>query len=199
MWGTNRRTLPAASRPAAELVAEEAGRMFEQLRASAALARDAQTDPLTQLANRRTFAHALATLREGDAVVIVDLDHFKGVNDRFGHDVGDDVLRALAGCLRRVARQMDCVARYGGEEFALVLPDAGGIGALRALQRVRSAWADLDPVTTFSAGVAVHESGEDAADTLRRADAALYEAKGAGRDRDALAPATVTPAEVVLS
>ncbi len=195
MWGTHRRTLPTTARQAAELMSEEAGRMFQRLQATAALTRDARTDPLTDLSNRRTFAHALSRLRPGDAVVIVDLDHFKSVNDRFGHDAGDDVLRALAGCLRKVAREVDCVSRYGGEEFALVLPEAGGTGALRLLNRVRSAWEALDPITTFSAGIAVHEPGEQASSTLRHADAALYQAKEAGRDRDMLAPAR----EIVLS
>ena len=75
--------------------------MFSRLYEKAALAHDAETDPLTELANRRTFARALETLRPGDAVVIVDLDHFKSVNDRFGHQLGDRTLRTLAACLRQ--------------------------------------------------------------------------------------------------
>jgi diguanylate cyclase (GGDEF)-like protein len=188
MWGTPRRRLNGGARQAAELLSEEAGRMFERLRASAALVHDAETDPLTDLANRRTFARALETLQPGDALVIADLDHFKLVNDRHGHQVGDQTLRALAQCLRNTARQVDCVARYGGEEFAVVLPGAGAGGAQSFLARARTAWNALAPRTTFSAGVAVHVDHESPRATLRRADAALYAAKEAGRDCDMLAP-----------
>jgi diguanylate cyclase (GGDEF)-like protein len=187
MWGTHRRRLSFSARQAAELLSEEAGRMFQRLRDAAALEHDAATDPLTDLANRRTFTRALDTLKPDDALVIVDLDHFKAVNDRFGHDAGDDALRALAGCLRDTARQVDCVARYGGEEFALVLPEAGETGARAMLTRVRSAWNALDPLTSFSAGIAVHVDGRTPRETLRDADMALYTAKDSGRNRDHMA------------
>src|SRR5690606_21329726 len=98
MWGTPRRRLNPAARQAAELLSEEAGRMFQRIRDAAVLEYDAHTDPLTELANRRTFARALQTLQPGDAVVIADLDYFKTVNDRFGHETGDTTLRALARC-----------------------------------------------------------------------------------------------------
>jgi diguanylate cyclase (GGDEF)-like protein len=188
MWATPRRGLPAPARQAAELLSQEAGRMFQRVQQTAALARDAETDPLTELANRRTFSRALSTLQAGDAVVIVDLDHFKSVNDRFGHQVGDETLRALARCLRDVTRQVDCVARYGGEEFALVLPEARIDGARKALARARATWNALEPITSFSSGIAVRADDESPRETLRRADAALYEAKEAGRDRDVVAP-----------
>jgi len=162
--------------------------MFQRLQATAALAHEADTDPLTELANRRTFSRALRTIRPGDAIVIVDLDYFKSVNDRFGHDVGDDTLRSLARCLRKAARQVDCVARYGGEEFAIVLAESGEAGAHSALRRVRRAWNATDPITTFSAGISVHEPGDRPQDTLRRADEALYLAKESGRNRDVVAP-----------
>jgi diguanylate cyclase (GGDEF)-like protein len=191
MWASNRRHLPASARQAAELLSEEAGRMFQRLQDEAALTRDAETDPLTDLANRRTFARALATVQPGDALVIVDLDHFKRVNDRYGHQAGDAALRTLAGCLRETARQVDCVARYGGEEFALILPEAGALGAHALLARVRDAWSAEQPLTTFSAGVAVHAGDVEPRETLRRADAALYEAKEAGRNRDVYAPETL--------
>jgi two-component system cell cycle response regulator len=187
LWGTPRRRLPPSARQAAELLSEEAGRMFQRLRDSAALTHDAETDPLTELANRRTFARALETMRPDDALVIVDLDHFKSVNDRFGHQAGDEALRALAACLRSTTRQVDCVARYGGEEFALVLPDAGADGARLLLDRVRHSWRALDPLTTFSAGIAVHRGGVTPRETLREADGALYAAKENGRDRDEVA------------
>jgi diguanylate cyclase (GGDEF)-like protein len=187
MWTTFRRGLPASARQAAELLSEEAGRMFQRLRDAEALAHDAETDPLTELANRRTFARALNTLQAGDALVIVDLDHFKQVNDSYGHQSGDDTLRALAGCLRDTTRQVDCVARYGGEEFAIVLPDAGADGARTMLRRLRRSWKSGRPITTFSAGIAVHDATRDPRDTLELADAAPYAAKDAGRDCDMLA------------
>jgi diguanylate cyclase (GGDEF)-like protein len=163
--------------------------MLARVHQTAALTRDAETDPLTQLANRRTYNRALATLQPGDAVAIVDLDHFKLVNDNYGHDEGDRVLRSLARCLRGVSRQADCVARYGGEEFALVLADAGLDGARVLMQRLRDAWLATAPMTTFSAGIAVHDDTSTPHETLQRADAALYRAKEAGRDRDEFAGA----------
>ncbi len=187
MWGTPRQRLRASARQSTELLSEEAGRMFRRLRTAAALTHDAETDPLTELANRRTFTRALQTLQPGDALVIVDLDHFKDVNDRYGHQAGDATLRALARCLRDNARQVDCVARYGGEEFAVVLPGSGARGAIAMLDRMRSAWSALKQHTTFSAGIAVHEPGMSPKMTLRRADAALYDAKAQGRDRDVVA------------
>jgi diguanylate cyclase (GGDEF)-like protein len=93
----------------------------------------------------------------------------------------------LAKCLGNVARQVDCVARYGGEEFALVLAEAGHDGAAAVLRRLREQWRLTGPVTTFSAGVAVHEPGATPHDTLQHADAALYRAKEQGRNRDEFA------------
>jgi diguanylate cyclase (GGDEF)-like protein len=196
MWTTPRRRLQPSAYQAAELLSEEAGRMFGRLWESAELVHDAETDPLTQLANRRTFARALTTMQPGDALVLVDLDHFKDVNDLHGHQVGDETLRALAHDLRTTARQVDCVARYGGEEFAVVLPDAGIEGAQAMLGRFRRAWTARDPLTTFSAGIARHEPGRTPRETLRLADGALYAAKGAGRDCDMLA--AESEMEVVL-
>jgi diguanylate cyclase (GGDEF)-like protein len=198
MWTTPRRRLHRSASQAAELLSEEAGRMFRRLRASAELTHDAETDPLTQLANRRTFARALTTMRPGDALVLVDLDHFKDVNDRHGHQVGDETLRVLARDLRDTARQVDCVARYGGEEFAVVLPEAGIEGAQAMLHRFRRVWQSHQPLTTFSAGIARHEHGRTPRETLRLADAALYAAKAAGRDCDMLAAETQAEVEIVL-
>ncbi len=183
LWGTPHRSLPRSARQVAELLSQEAGRMFSRMRTSAALVLEAETDPLTSLANRRTFARALDTLTPGDAIVVVDLDHFKSVNDTYGHAAGDETLRRLAKCLRSVSRQVDCVARYGGEEFALVLVGAGDDGSRVALRRLRRAWAQSQPLTTFSAGVAIHDPAEPSAVTLHRADLALYRAKESGRDR----------------
>lgn len=194
MWGTPRRSLPRSARQAAELLSQEAGRMFNRMRTAAVLVHEAETDPLTSLANRRTFARALDLLAPGDAVVVIDLDHFKAVNDTHGHDKGDETLRRLAKCLRSVSRQVDCVARYGGEEFALVLVGAGESGSRVVLQRLQRAWAATNPVTTFSAGIAIHDADEPPAVTLHRADLALYRAKDRGRNR-----AEFADREIVLS
>ncbi len=116
-------------------------------------------------------------------MVLVDLDHFKRVNDDYGHAIGDETLQAFAACMKDVARDADCVARYGGEEFAMVIAEAGVTGAEAVLDRLRQRWTATDPKTTFSAGIAVHEARSSPALTLGRADEALYRAKGDGRDR----------------
>jgi two-component system cell cycle response regulator len=163
----------------------------------------AHTDPLTQLLNRRALAARLGSeldrARRYDSVVtllMVDLDHFKKVNDTHGHLVGDDVLREMAGLLRHEARSVDLVARYGGEEFAVVLPQTGEEGAVRFAERLRDRVAshpfradgpgDRTPLSlTASIGVATFPSHrvESVEDLFARADAALYRAKADGRDR----------------
>jgi diguanylate cyclase (GGDEF)-like protein len=167
-----------------ELLAAETGQVLERLRATQRLAHQARTDPLTALGNRLVLRSALERLGPGDAVVLCDMDHFKTVNDTFGHATGDRVLVAFASCLHDVVRNADIAVRYGGEEFALVLPRAGESGALGVLTRLREIWAASSPVTTFSAGVAVHCADTAPEDTLERADTALYRAKVGGRDRD---------------
>ncbi len=189
LWRGARARVPAGTRYELELLAEEAGRAIERIRSTERLAREAQTDALTSLANRRSYARALDRIQPGDAVVIVDLDRFKLVNDREGHDAGDEVLRTMADCLRGVARGGDCVARYGGEEFALVFAGAGAGGARAAMDRAKQAWEQRSGATTFSAGIAVALPDEAPDETLRRADVALYAAKAAGRDRIEVAPA----------
>ncbi len=189
MWRGRRTRVAAGMRAQLELLAEEGERAIERVRATAQLTHEAGTDALTSLANRRTYARALDRIEPGDAVVIVDLDRFKEINDREGHDAGDAVLRTMAECLRGVARAGDCVARYGGEEFALVLAHAGIDGARAAMARAKQAWEERSGPTTFSGGIAVARPGESPAETLRRADVALYAAKTGGRDRVELAPA----------
>lgn len=105
------------------------------------LERVADTDPLTRLENRRGCDRAFAAIEPGDAVVLLDLDHFKTVNDRYGHQAGDDALCRLAESMRAVTRAIDCVARYGGEEFAMVLARAGVRGAQDVLTRLRQSGA----------------------------------------------------------
>ena len=167
---------------AAQLFGAHAGLALEQLRVREELTTAAMEDALTGVGNRRRAAALLEGLRPGDAVVLIDLDQFKLVNDTAGHATGDRVLVLLGRYLREAARGADTVARYGGDEFLVVLRQAED-GALAATERLVAGWRDLRPITTFSAGVAVHVAGRSPAATLGRADAALYGAKRAGRDQ----------------
>ena len=157
------------------------------------LALAAMTDSLTGLPNRRAFREAVAQMpvKESTAatIALLDIDHFKAVNDRFGHDAGDEVLQAFAITAQHLLRDGDLIARLGGEEFALLLPDTDETRAIKLCERLRAAVADSVCVTaagpvriTISGGVAaLGKRGIDAA--LKRADTALYEAKNQGRDR----------------
>ncbi len=161
----------------------------------ARLAEAADTDPLTELLNRRGFSKQLdlelerAERSDGELSLICgDLDRFKQINDRFGHQVGDDVLVEVGNLLRHHARRIDCVARVGGEEFALLVPSTGGRGAYVAAERlryrVREAFGSRYPGLTISFGIASYPSdGESAERLLRCADESLYAAKTLGRDR----------------
>ena len=144
----------------------------------------AHVDTLTNLANRRDLDLRLAEAAAGDTVVLVDLDHFKRLNDTLGHAAGDTVLTEFGLVVRATLRQNDYAARYGGEEFALVLPNTSEAEAAVTLTRLRQSWAVLRPEVTFSAGVATCRSDRSAADALRAADVALYRAKETGRNRD---------------
>ncbi len=154
-------------------------------------------DGLTGLLNHSSFKARIAqevgrSEREGGrlALAMIDVDCFKGVNDSFGHTTGDRVLGTLAHILKRGMRQTDILARYGGEEFAVILPDTDGLGAASVVDDVRAAFARVrhrgpkgEFHTTFSAGVAAFPSCPDARALMEAADAALYDAKRAGRDR----------------
>jgi diguanylate cyclase (GGDEF)-like protein len=175
--------------------------------AQADLARLAVTDPLTGALNRRGFldhAHPILARaeRSGEpmAVAMLDLDRFKTINDGFGHDAGDDVLRGFSAELARGLRAGDLLGRFGGEEFVLLLPGIDGAGAVATVERLRAAVRAAVPhpaggrsTVTASAGVAIVDTTRSAeaalAAAVTAADAALYEAKQAGRDRVAIAPA----------
>jgi len=152
------------------------------------------TDPLTGAGNRRhldeRFLLEVDRAQRYDkqlSVVIADLDHFKAINDSFGHNVGDEVLKAVAAVIRSNMRTTDFMARFGGEEFVLLLPETGRVGAELLAERIRRA-LELQPVAglkqpvTASFGVATAQPSESAKDVLKRADDALYRAKNAGRN-----------------
>lgn len=155
----------------------------------------ARTDPLTGLANRRHFSEELErelqrTRRHARplTVIVCDLDDFKGVNDTYGHQAGDAVLRLVGEVFAECSREVDLPARFGGEEFAVVLPDTGLEAGLAVAERLRLAIARRSaaagPPITISLGVACTAQVGRSSDALyRAADDALYAAKDAGRDR----------------
>jgi diguanylate cyclase (GGDEF)-like protein len=143
-------------------------------------------DELTGVGNRRFGMTALERMRIGDAVLLLDVDAFKEVNDRHGHAAGDAVLTDLGRLLQTSMRGIDAVARYGGEEFLVIISQAQAT-ARTISDRLLAEWRAGSPRTTISGGVAIHEDGETPAETLARADAALYEAKRRGRDRVCIA------------
>lgn len=183
-----RDTFAAEDHEAIELLATQAGRALEnvgtfqaEVAVSHQLADESRRDVLTGLGNRRHAMTLLDGIRPGDVVALIDLDHFKDVNDTYGHAEGDAVLHEFGAFLNRKIREGDDVARYGGEEFLLVLRDAGSEAPL-ILERLTVDWRRLGRATTFSTGYAVHSLGALPADTLGSADDALYAAKAAGRD-----------------
>jgi diguanylate cyclase (GGDEF)-like protein len=165
---------------------------LHEARESAAL------DPLTQLHNRTSLDSQLERVADlsflmsaTPCLLMIDVDHFKSVNDRFGHPIGDEVIRRVADTLvRNFLRREDFVARYGGEEFVVVVPDSSAHAVKQRAERVRQSIAEIgfskgnDHFSvTASIGVAVLGPGDTGKSWLARADAALYEAKSAGRNR----------------
>jgi diguanylate cyclase (GGDEF)-like protein len=172
--------------------------MTESLSArSETLEHAALTDGLTGMQNRRYFDEALREylaefrrISKPIGLIILDLDHFKLVNDNHGHDIGDKVLREVASCLRDMTRYHDVVARLGGEEFAIVAPNMSEDLLLKFAERIRKSISALAIVAgnvrlkvTASAGIAVWDGKETAEEFYRRADKMLYEAKKLGRNR----------------
>jgi diguanylate cyclase (GGDEF)-like protein/PAS domain S-box-containing protein len=169
----------------------------ERKRMEKELRRLAATDPLTGLANRRTLmdlgerelAHSRRH-RRPLSMLMMDIDHFKQINDKYGHQQGDKVLKALAEACSRLLRQSDLMARVGGEEFAILLPDTPAANAMEVAERMRSSVTLLTtfdgqdlPHITISVGGATTTGDSDCLNSLlRRADDALYQAKAAGRN-----------------
>lgn len=159
-------------------------------------ATEARTDSLTSLPNRRAFDEKLKHVfgRENGSqsvsVLLLDIDHFKDVNDAHGHDTGDAVLRGVAQLLGSSVRSGDLAARYGGEEFALLLPGTGGEDAQRRAEEIRARVAtsvfrcgSQDIRVTVSAGCAQRLPTEHSEELMKRADSALYDAKKVSRNR----------------
>ena len=165
----------------------------------------ARIDPLTQLGNRQLFDERLREEigfarrhRAPLCLAMLDLDHFKAVNDTYGHEVGDTALKHFARLLSATVRQGDAAFRYGGEEFVVLLRSSDAASARAAMDRLRTA-LDVLPLRLpdgearrirFSAGIAVADEKNDfrSDDLVARADAALYRAKDGGRSRDEIAP-----------
>lgn len=169
------------------------------------LRQDAQVDPLTGVMNRRSLesaVHERCASGNRFGVLFMDIDCFKSVNDRYGHQVGDRVLTAIAAALRATLRPEDAVGRYGGEEFVALIADAGPESARLVGERLRAQVEGLAPTSggpervTLSVGSTVYDPQkheETAVELLRRADAALYAAKRAGRNRVVVLTPSVAP------
>ncbi len=180
-------------------VMEELQRDLENVR------REALTDGLTGLANRKAFDAEIGRIagemqRTGApfSLLMVDIDHFKNFNDNFGHQIGDQVLRLVARTLTDGVKGRDMAARYGGEEFAIILPDTPLKAAVTVAESLRRAVATKDVINrstgeklsriTMSVGAAEFAGEEEVSDLIERADAALYTAKHNGRNQVAAAP-----------
>jgi len=183
------------TRRTAEWLASQAAIALENAKLHHLVQRQATTDDLTGLVNRRRFIEALESeivranaFHSPLSVVLGDLDHFKLVNDRFGHQTGDEVLRRFADIVREHLRDVDVPGRIGGEDFAIRLPEPDAAGAVAVAERVRRSLRALRPTpersgaVTASFGVAQLTPGETGDELLRRADVALYRAKSEGRN-----------------
>jgi diguanylate cyclase (GGDEF)-like protein len=191
------------SRELAGWLATQASIALENAHLHGLVKAQAVTDELTGLSNRRRFMEVVTLeLKRSErfesplGLILVDLDDFKLVNDRFGHNTGDDVLRALSDVFRASLRDVDLAARLGGEEFAVLLPETDGVGAAGVAERLRAGLVAVelqgpegDRVgVTASFGVALYPEAHSVDELLRLADAALYRAKAEGKNRVVFAP-----------
>jgi diguanylate cyclase (GGDEF)-like protein len=193
----------------AEAMADRTALALANLKLRISLRQQSIRDPLTDLFNRRYLEETLdrelrraTRLQRPVGVVMMDLDHFKSFNDRFGHEAGDLLLRELGKLLKKHIRGGDVACRYGGEEFALILPDISMEDVRQRAEQLRAEIKDMDikyreatlESITLSLGVAMFpDHGNTGSLLLRAADTALYEAKRMGRDRVVVAP--LSPAE----
>ena len=198
LWWTDHRTAPPEVSGRVRGFLQQAAEALHR-RLEATTLRDLTvTDPLTRLVNRRGLLQELEQLPTQGVLLLLDLDHFKDVNDTHGHRHGDLVLQDFAALLREQAPAGACTARWGGEEFAVVLPDDGRHAASHLHDQLRAAWAARG--MTFSAGLAEHRPGARPEETFEAADRAMYLAKESGRDRLVHAPEvawTTTPSAEV--
>jgi len=187
-----------------EVFAEMLARIVVSLSERARLETEALTDQLTGLPNHRALHQRLTADLAGAvrhetplSVAMIDVDNFKEINDRQGHDRGDAILGFVADCMRRVVRASDTVGRLGGDEFMWILPDTSSHDAVKAVERARELIArggrGLDMATT-SVGICDTSSTSDAAELVRRADVALYASKASGRNQVTLYDADVAQA-----
>lgn len=175
----------------AELIARN--RQLEEL--SQRLAQLANTDPLTELPNRRKVSQSLKSMLARSArdqqplsLAVVDVDHFKLINDRYGHDTGDRVLRHIAESINALLRPTDMVGRWGGEEFLILLPNINREDTEQICSRIRKSIKELQfegvkERISISIGIASRIAREQDVELIGRADEALYQAKFEGRDR----------------
>lgn len=195
VYGGSRR-IAREDRNTATVLANSLAPVLKSMRLLNDTKRMATTDALTGLNNRRQVSARLAeelerAERYGNplGVIILDIDHFKSVNDTYGHNVGDDVLRKLASTLHESVRSIDLTARWGGEEFLVVLPETLTEDAMIVGERIRAAieamppFEDGPPRVTASLGLAISRPSDTTDSIVERADGALYEAKHGGRNR----------------
>jgi diguanylate cyclase (GGDEF)-like protein len=195
---------PAGSaRDALETTGTQIGSRLGVIRAMSQSQLQASTDPLTGLLNRRSLEDRVQDLRRAGipfVVAMADLDHFKMLNDSFGHETGDRALRLFSRTMVEAVRVQDIVARHGGEEFVIIFPRCSTIEAAEVIERARTALQTAlmnGEVPEFTCSVGVAEAGPDEAfhDVLRAADEALMGAKRSGRDRVLIAP-SIRPASI---